>query len=617
MSHRRSSLFVIPIAVVSAFVALWGATFAYSAWHQRESAYEEVAKRTTRNANRLLHLAQDQQAIDSGLLEEHLLFTADELNAQAVVVMDRAGGVLAANDNGWKGGNIADIFPGVVSSHFKLALEQGEVSRLVDPARKTFAVIVPAVLQGKAGGVYLAVSTEGVDVSHGLVHFRDQSLILGLALLFAGGLAVWLQFRVVSPLRRLLAGSKALRANIQAKMTETGFGEIAELAASFNETASELASQHHILEQARYALGERVKELSGLYDIFRITERDTMPLADMLESVARRIPAAMRFPDRCCVQVRYGDIAIGSTAGGDRIELPFGPPSGPLGSLTVSYASLPKDAGEAFLDEERAMFDAITARLSGTIAHRQALAESRHSQALAEAVFDQAPDAIELADPVTLSFIQINEASCRLLGYTREERLAQTVQEIQADMSVDELAAITGKIITEGRAVFETKHRRKDGVIIDVRVGVSSLHLNDRGYLLAIWRDITAEKAAAAEIQRLSLVVEQTPTPVVITDLDCRIEYVNEAFVRNTGYSREEAIGQSPKLLKSGKTPVATYDAMWQALLRGEPWHGEFINLTKSGEEQIESANIVPLRQANGRITHYVAIKENITERKH
>jgi len=87
--------------------------------------------------------------------------------------------------------------------------------------------------------------------------------------------------------------------------------------------------------------------------------------------------------------------------------------------------------------------------------------------------------------------------------------------------------------------------------------------------------------------------------------------------VRNTGYSREEAIGQSPKLLKSGKTPAATYDGMWQTLLRGETWHGEFVNQTKGGEEQIESAIIVPLRQSNGRITHYVAIKENITERKY
>ena len=67
------------------------------------------------------------------------------------------------------------------------------------------------------------------------------------------------------------------------------------------------------------------------------------------------------------------------------------------------------------------MLDAIASRLGRTIAHREALAESRHSQALAEAVFDQAPDAIELADPETLAFIQINEASCRMLGYTRED----------------------------------------------------------------------------------------------------------------------------------------------------------------------------------------------------
>lgn len=625
MRHRRSILLLIPFAVVTAFVALWGATLAYSLWHERESAYEEVSQRTTRNAFRLLGIARNQDAVRNGLLDENVRFTADELNASAVVVMDHAGRVLAASDEDWISRNVSEVFSSVVTSRWQQALVQGKTARLVDPERTRFEVIVPVARAYRenradpadASAVYLAVNTKAVSVPHDIGHFTDQAVILGMALLFAAGLTIWLYFRVVSPLRRLVEGTKALRNDINAQMPEVGFGEIADLVASFNETARQLAMQHGDLHRTQYALGERIKELSCIYDVFRMTEHEDTPLAEVLEAVAGRIPAAMRFPDLCQVQIGYEDIAVGSVAHGDRVVLRFTGATGKNGSLTVSYQPLPSDAGDAFLDEERAMLDAINARLSGTIAHREALEESRHSQALAEAVFDQAPDAIELADPATLSFIQINDASCRLLGYTREERLAQTVREIQADMSTEELDAITGKIISEGRAVFETKHRRKDGVIIDVRVSVSSLHLNDRGYLLAIWRDITAEKAAAAEIEKLSLVIEQTPTPVVITDLDCRIEYVNEAFVRNTGYSREEAIGQSPKLLKSGKTPIATYDGMWRTLLRGEPWHGEFINLTKSGEEQIESANIVPLRQSNGRITHYVAIKENITERKY
>lgn len=131
-----------------------------------------------------------------------------------------------------------------------------------------------------------------------------------------------------------------------------------------------------------------------------------------------------------------------------------------------------------------------------------------------------------------------------------------------------------------------------------------------------MWRDITAEKAAEAEIRRLSTVVEQSPNPVVVTDLNTRIEYVNDAFVRKTGYAATEVIGRTPRILQSGKTPKDTYKDMWRTLSRGLPWRGEFINVTRDGQEQIEAATIIPLRQTSGRITHYVAVKEDITERK-
>jgi two-component system sensor histidine kinase/response regulator len=91
---------------------------------------------------------------------------------------------------------------------------------------------------------------------------------------------------------------------------------------------------------------------------------------------------------------------------------------------------------------------------------------------------------------------------------------------------------------------------------------------------------------------------------------------VNDAFTRNTGYTREDVIGKNPRLLKSGKTTATVYESMWQALTSGTTWHGEFINLDRAGREQIEAAIIVPLRQPDGSISHYVAIKEDITVRK-
>ncbi|MCP5277028.1 MAG: PAS domain S-box protein [Thiobacillus sp.] len=123
-------------------------------------------------------------------------------------------------------------------------------------------------------------------------------------------------------------------------------------------------------------------------------------------------------------------------------------------------------------------------------------------------------------------------------------------------------------------------------------------------------------EAANAALRQLSLAVEQSPEAIVITDTESRIEYVNEAFLRGTGYSREEVIGQNPRILHSGRTPPETHRAMWEALARGDTWSGEFINRRKDGSEYVEYAIITPLRQPDGRITHYVAVKEDITEKK-
>jgi PAS domain S-box-containing protein len=218
------------------------------------------------------------------------------------------------------------------------------------------------------------------------------------------------------------------------------------------------------------------------------------------------------------------------------------------------------DATEVALLEELAGDLAFGIAMMWVRAARDAAEQtSRYNEALAKAIVDQAPDAIELADPTTLRFLEVNDASCRLLGYSREERLAQTVSDIQAEMTPQQLASMTADIVNKGYASFETRHRRKDGRLIDAMVSVRTLQLQERDYLLAIWRDITVERLAQAELRKLSLVVEQSPNPVIITDLDTRIEYVNDAFTRLSGYSREQAMGQTPRMLKSGLTPDATY----------------------------------------------------------
>lgn len=134
--------------------------------------------------------------------------------------------------------------------------------------------------------------------------------------------------------------------------------------------------------------------------------------------------------------------------------------------------------------------------------------------------------------------------------------------------------------------------------------------------VLGVNIDITERKRGEEELRKLYMAVEQSPESIVITNLDAEIEYVNGSFQRTTGYSREDALGLNPRVLQSGKTSKETYADMWATLTSGEPWRGELINRRKDGSEYVEFAHIAPIRQANGKITHYLAIKEDITEKK-
>ncbi len=131
----------------------------------------------------------------------------------------------------------------------------------------------------------------------------------------------------------------------------------------------------------------------------------------------------------------------------------------------------------------------------------------------------------------------------------------------------------------------------------------------------SIW-NIVQSRRSEARLRQLSLALEQSPDSIVITDLDARIQYVNEAFLRTTGYSSEELLGQNPRMLQSGHTPPGNYRAMWACLSQGQTWKGEFFNRRKDGTDYVEFGHIAPLRQTDGRVTQYVAVKEDITEKK-
>ncbi|MDV2503852.1 MAG: PAS domain S-box protein [bacterium] len=128
--------------------------------------------------------------------------------------------------------------------------------------------------------------------------------------------------------------------------------------------------------------------------------------------------------------------------------------------------------------------------------------------------------------------------------------------------------------------------------------------------------EITERMRAEAKVLQLSSAVEQSPSTVMITDTDGNIEYVNPKFVELTGYTSEEVIGKNPSILKSGHTPPEEYKRLWETITSGGEWRGEFHNKKKEGELFWEAASISPLRDAEGTITHFIAVKKDITEQK-
>lgn len=156
----------------------------------------------------------------------------------------------------------------------------------------------------------------------------------------------------------------------------------------------------------------------------------------------------------------------------------------------------------------------------------------------------------------------------------------------------------------------------KNGMVVD---RYSSPVIGKEGeYYGRIWafRDITERKRTEDTLRQLSSAVEQSPVLIIITDPQGKISYVNRKFTECTGYAMEEVLGCKPSILKSGHTSPDAYKQLWQTISSGKEWRGEFLNRKKNGELYWESAVIRPIKNELGAISHFIAVKEDITQQK-
>jgi PAS domain S-box-containing protein len=212
-------------------------------------------------------------------------------------------------------------------------------------------------------------------------------------------------------------------------------------------------------------------------------------------------------------------------------------------------------------------------------------------------------------------FKQVNQAFCTVLGYNHEELMSRPFSDLllpeDRQATLEQAQKQLQGAVTSN---FENRYRCKDGSVRVLSWHGRADKAREVRYSTA--RDVTELRATQQQLAKVALAMEQTSQSIVITGIDARIEYVNRAFCEVSGYAAEEVMGQNPRVLQSGQTPHSRYTEMWAALVQGDSWQGEFTNRRKDGDTYIETVRISPVRQNDGHITHYLAIKEDITEQK-
>ena len=250
-------------------------------------------------------------------------------------------------------------------------------------------------------------------------------------------------------------------------------------------------------------------------------------------------------------------------------------------------------------------------------AEKEYVASERKLAAMSQAI-DDAVVMIDSAGRVVFW----NHAAERLFGFPEAEAIGIDFHHM-AVLPEDQAAAQRGLayFAATGRGpvigiTLEREAKSKSGRTFPVEVSVTSVTIQDEWHAVGVVRDITERKQAEEELKKLSRAVEQSPASVIITDPDGTIEYVNHRFCEVTGYSAGEAVGRNPRILNSGHTPARVFEDLWKTITAGREWRGEFANRKKSGEIYWESASISPIKSRDGSIACYLAVKEDITERK-
>ncbi len=228
-----------------------------------------------------------------------------------------------------------------------------------------------------------------------------------------------------------------------------------------------------------------------------------------------------------------------------------------------------------------------------------------------DSVIEQMQEAMIVLDTHN-RLVDMNQSALELAGRSAGQAIGHSVAEVFGQWA---------PMIENYQDTFELDEEIRVGGEGDTNwyeLIISPLHDHQQHLVgrVVVMRNITQRKKNEERIAQLSRAVEASPASIVVTDIQGNIEYVNPKFSQVTGYTFDEAIGKNPRILKTDQTPAEVHSTLWQTILAGKEWRGEFCNRQKNGDYYWELASISPITDAQGKITHFVAVKEDITDRK-
>lgn len=302
------------------------------------------------------------------------------------------------------------------------------------------------------------------------------------------------------------------------------------------------------------------------------------------------------------------------------IDLPFIMVSGQMGEEVAVEAMRAGARDYLIKDNLTRLIPAIKRELKEAFVRneRRKAEEALHAtEARFQSLVEQSLVGIYLLQDGIFSYV--NPKFAKIFGYQQNEliesrTLSDLVAENDRNKVIDSYLNLLGENAQSLHCYFQGK--RKYAKIIDLEAHGAKTELNGKPAVIGTLLDITERKRAEEELRKLWRAVEQSPVSVVITDTDGNIEYVNPKFTAVSGYNEQELLGKNPRILQAGTMKPDEYKQMWETITAGKEWHGEYHNKKKNGELFWESASISAIKNTEGQITHYVGVKEDITERK-